>query len=57
MQFDQLTAQPRPQALAGSPGEGSWWPEWRRWLADRPGERQVPPAMLGDAPGSHVPAP
>jgi polyhydroxyalkanoate synthase subunit PhaC len=37
--------------------EGSWWPEWQRWLADRSGERLPAPAMpdaLCDAPGTYV---
>jgi polyhydroxyalkanoate synthase len=37
--------------------DGSWWPEWARWLAKRsngtvPGRR--PDAPLADAPGSYV---
>jgi polyhydroxyalkanoate synthase len=37
--------------------DGSWWPAWQAWLAQRPGEQAAPPAMgpdLGDAPGSYV---
>ena len=43
--------------------EGSWWPEWQAWLAERSGEKGKPPAMgaaeegyplLMDAPGSYV---
>ncbi len=43
--------------------EGSWWPEWQAWLAERSGEKVEPPAMgaadkgyplLMDAPGSYV---
>ena len=43
--------------------EGSWWPEWSRWLADRSGPRTKPPAIgapehglppLADAPGAYV---
>jgi polyhydroxyalkanoate synthase subunit PhaC len=43
--------------------EGSWWPEWVRWLAGRSGQRTTPPAMgapqrglapLADAPGTYV---
>jgi polyhydroxyalkanoate synthase len=44
--------------------EGSWWPAWEQWLAERSGARQEParaPATFGsdgaaleDAPGSYV---
>jgi polyhydroxyalkanoate synthase subunit PhaC len=43
--------------------EGSWWPQWQRWLADRSGEQVGPPATgapdrgyapLGAAPGTYV---
>ena len=43
--------------------EGSWWPEWAGWLAERSGPPAKPPAMgapasglptLGPAPGSYV---
>ncbi len=43
--------------------EGSWWPEWSRWLAERSGERVNPPplgapgtafAPLCAAPGDYV---
>ena len=41
--------------------EGSWWPEWTRWLAVRSGEPCAPPRMgtgnernLPDAPGEYV---
>jgi polyhydroxyalkanoate synthase len=49
--------------LAAAPKhEGSWWPDWSGWLAQRspdqirspeaPGSEQYPP--LGDAPGTYV---
>lgn len=43
--------------------EGSWWPEWARWLINRSGERLEAPVMgdgtarsrdLPDAPGDYV---
>jgi polyhydroxyalkanoate synthase len=43
--------------------EGSWWPAWVTWLAERSGGRTAPPAMgspeqglppLCDAPGTYV---
>jgi polyhydroxyalkanoate synthase len=44
------------------PVEGSWWPEWTKWLAARSGELTEPPRMgksadgrsLSDAPGDYV---
>ncbi|SNX72410.1 polyhydroxyalkanoate synthase [Cereibacter ovatus] len=46
-----------------APVEGSWWPEWGRWLARRSGPKGALPPMgdlangypvLGDAPGTYV---
>jgi polyhydroxyalkanoate synthase len=37
--------------------EGSWWPHWQQWLADRSSGRVSPPAppgTLGPAPGRYV---
>lgn len=41
--------------------EGSWWPAWSDWLAERGGPRVKPPRLgakaapvLGDAPGRYV---
>jgi polyhydroxyalkanoate synthase len=39
--------------------EGSWWPAWQQWLAERSSAPQPPPALpagaaLGDAPGTYV---
>jgi polyhydroxyalkanoate synthase subunit PhaC len=48
---------------AAPQSEGSWWPEWTRWLAARSGEPCEPPRMgvgpvdgesLPDAPGDDV---
>ena len=39
----------------------TWWNDWSRWLAERAGELQAPPAMgsaqhppVGAAPGEYV---
>jgi polyhydroxyalkanoate synthase subunit PhaC len=40
--------------------EGSWWPEWTKWLSARSGEPSAPPRIgigtesLADAPGDYV---
>jgi polyhydroxyalkanoate synthase len=41
--------------------EGSWWPAWQSWLAERSGKRGKPPTMgsrdfapIGAAPGTYV---
>lgn len=48
---------------AHEPVEGSWWPAWGRWLAERSGAPVAPPPMgapdrglapLCDAPGTYV---
>jgi len=50
-------------AAATAVQEGSWWPAWEGWLADRSGGRVEPPPMgapdrgypaVADAPGSYV---
>ena len=51
---------------AAAAREGSWWPAWADWLAERSGEPVAPPGLgavedgypaLGDAPGRYVLAP
>jgi len=48
---------------AASRREGSWWPDWARWLAAHSGEVAAPPPMgtpsgayraVADAPGTYV---
>jgi polyhydroxyalkanoate synthase len=37
--------------------DGSWWPEWQRFLSERSTARVAPPKMaaaLCDAPGTYV---
>jgi polyhydroxyalkanoate synthase len=43
--------------------DGSWWPEWQRWLAGHSSAKAKPPSMgaaakgyrpLEDAPGQYV---
>ncbi|RDD61864.1 PHA/PHB synthase family protein [Ferruginivarius sediminum] len=43
--------------------EGSWWPEWQRWLSKHSGRKVQPPGMgnakagyppLADAPGAYI---
>ena len=47
--------------LATAEEQGSWWPRWQRWVAERSGERVAPPPLgipgtgpLADAPGVYV---
>jgi polyhydroxyalkanoate synthase len=44
-----------------APLDGSWWPAWQTWLAERSGKPTKPPSMgnadfaaMGDAPGTYV---
>ena len=44
-----------------SPLDGSWWPAWQTWLAERSGKPGKPPSMgnadfaaMDDAPGTYV---
>ncbi|HEV3089484.1 MAG TPA: hypothetical protein VGX96_19940, partial [Candidatus Elarobacter sp.] len=55
---------PDPDAwLAAAPKhDGSWWPDWTAWLAERSPEKTTAPASTGneryqplaDAPGTYV---
>jgi len=53
---------PSDEWLASTPViDGSWWPAWTQWLADRSGAPEPPPPLgipgrpgLGDAPGRYV---
>jgi polyhydroxyalkanoate synthase subunit PhaC len=61
---EDFYAGPDEWAAAASAKAGSWWPEWRAWLAARSASAKVaPPAMgapgkgyppLGQAPGTYV---
>lgn len=45
---------PETWARQTAPKDGSWWPEWVRWLEGRSGSPTAPPAM--GAPGRGLPA-
>ena len=61
---DQERYIPPDEWLERAPvSEGSWWPAWHRWLAERSGDPAPPPAIgapdagytaLCDAPGEYV---
>ena len=60
---DAIYTGPDEWLRAVEPVEGSWWPEWTKWLAKRSGEPSEPPRMgirpadgqaLPDAPGDYV---
>jgi len=60
---DAIYTGPDEWLKAVEPVEGSWWPEWTKWLAKRSGEPSEPPRMgnrpadgqaLPDAPGDYV---
>ncbi len=58
---DELPADPEVWAAEAAVNEGSWWPEWDRWVkvldakevaARNPGDRGMP--IIENAPGSYV---
>jgi polyhydroxyalkanoate synthase len=59
---DELDVGPDAWLAATATREGSWWPAWVGWLAQRSGEPVPPPplgdsgafAPLDDAPGRYV---
>ncbi len=60
---DAIYVDPESWAAVTPRSDGSWWPEWKSWLAKRSGERVAPPRFgnpaagypaLADAPGSYV---
>ena len=61
---DDISVGPTEWAEAATPKDGSWWPEWIAWLAERSTPERVAPPGLGaldagyppleDAPGTYV---
>ncbi len=54
---DQLPSDPDRWFRAAQEQPGSWWPDWRHWVAGHAGEQvpaRTPPAGLEPAPGSYV---
>ena len=57
-----VPADPDEWRTAATTVQGSWWPDYARWLAERSGQRVPAPwslgggwlRLLGDAPGSYV---
>ena len=55
-------ADPASWAARAEQREGSWWPAWQAWLAERSGPRDASPPAPGsaayppltDAPGSYI---
>jgi len=60
---DERYVDPDSWLAKNAPRDGSWWPAWASWLAERSGAAIVPPALgqqggrfaaLEDAPGGYV---
>jgi polyhydroxyalkanoate synthase len=54
---DEPYVDPDTWAREAPRAQGSWWPEWQRWLERHSGARVAPPEMgsaLDDAPGQYV---
>ena len=60
---DEPYVDPETWAQQAPRSQGSWWPEWQRWLERHSGARVAPPALgnaaagypvLDDAPGQYV---
>jgi polyhydroxyalkanoate synthase len=60
---DEQYVDPDTWLVGNAPREGSWWPAWSAWLAERSGEAITPPSLgqrggrfapLDDAPGRYV---
>jgi polyhydroxyalkanoate synthase len=60
---DEQNVDPESWLTANPPREGSWWPAWSAWLAERSGAPVAPPLLgradsgfppLEDAPGRYV---
>jgi polyhydroxyalkanoate synthase subunit PhaC len=54
---DALYVDPEAYLQRAAHRDGSWWPEWQQWLADRSADPVAPPKMkqtLCDAPGTYV---
>ena len=57
MPDDGPTVDPETYLARATVHEGSWWPEWQRWLSAHSGKREAPPKMpaaLCEAPGTYV---
>jgi polyhydroxyalkanoate synthase len=54
---DEPYVDPDTWAREAPRAQGSWWPEWQRWLERHSGARVAPPEIgsaLDDAPGQYV---
>ncbi len=58
---DSLVPDPDAWLAAAEQHQGSWWPDWSKWIATRAGRRRPAPGMgstkhppLADAPGDYV---